>query len=128
MTRGQRFEPDRLPDARGRRVEDALGRVRPMLLTARQRPVGQGVRGTDDDHVAAPSGGPRDVGAEGAVTAFVTRHLDVVDPDGGPVIDSAEMKDEPLRLRSVERAPVPEHVARAAARSRRAPIRGRTGR
>ena len=109
-TRRQRFEPHALPDACGRRVEDRLRDRLPVLLAARGGLVGQRILGLHDEHVVAVAQGSRDLGAERGVAAFVTGHLDVVDPHGRPVVDRPEMQDDDLGRGRIEAPPVPDHV------------------
>src|SRR6266508_5402710 len=106
----QRLEPDGLPDAGRRGVEDAFGCLGPVLLAAGQGPVGERIVGPDHDDVAAAPDGPADVDAERAVAALVARDLDVVDPDRGPVVDGAEVHEQAVGLGRLERAPVPDRV------------------
>ncbi len=109
--RRQRLEPHRLPDPGGRGVEDPFGSGGPMLLSARDGPVGQRVLRADDHHVAPPARDAADVRRERGVAALVARHLRPVDPDRRPIVDGAEMEQQALRFRGVEAAAVPDHVA-----------------
>src|SRR6266571_3027943 len=82
VARRQRLQPHRLPDARRRRVEDALRALGPVLLAARDGPVAERVYG-----------------------------LDVVDPDGAAVVDRPEMQEQAFCIGRIEPTPVPDHVA-----------------
>src|SRR2546430_60836 len=123
MSRRQRLEPYRLPDARRRRVEDPLRLFAPELLAAGDCPVGQRVVGAhDEDVVATPKAGG-DVGAERRVPALVTRDLDVVHPDRGAIVDRPAMEDQALTRRRIESAPVPNSVAWCLANPRKRRLR-----
>src|SRR6266571_8457500 len=111
VARRQRLQPHRLPDARRRRVEDALRALGPVLLAARDRPVAERVYGLDDEHVVPSARDVRDVGGERAVAALMAGDLDVVDPDGAAVVDRPEMQEQAFCIGRIEPTPVPDHVA-----------------
>ena len=112
MSRRQRLEPYRLPDARCRRVEDPFRLFAPELLAAGDGLVRQRVLGAHDENVVAASKAGGDVGAERRVPALVTRDLEVVHPDRGAIVDRPAMQDQALTRRRIEPAPVPNSVAR----------------
>src|SRR5207237_8146973 len=120
VTRGQRVEPDRLPDAGRRRVEDPLRFGAPELLAAWRGLVRERAVVADDQSVVASSQRRRDVSAERSVAALVTGDLDVVDPHGRAIVDRAEVQHHPLARRRVEPRPVPDRVARQLADPREA--------
>ena len=124
---GQRLQPYRLPDAGRGRVEDAFRPLLPVLLAARDGEVGGRIFGAHHEHVAALPHGPRDVDAEGRVPALVRHQLRVIHPDGGPVVDRAEVQHETLCGRCVKAAPVPDHVVRPAIHEARQLPLGREG-
>ena len=63
-----------------------------------------------DELVLGPLCDAREIGGEGRVAALVPGHLGSVDEHLGPVVDGAEVEQEPLRRRGGEAAPVPEAV------------------
>src|SRR5438876_1343929 len=110
MTWWQWLEPYGLPDAGGGGVEDPVGFLFPGLLAAGQGAVGRRVIGPHHQLVVAPRRHGGDVDAERGVTTHVTRHLDVIDPDGRGVVDRTKMEDQPVRIRPGKATPVPDRV------------------
>src|SRR5260370_14189706 len=114
MTLWQRLQPDCLPDAGRGCVEDPFGFLLPGLFAARQAAVGGPVVGPHDQLVVAATHDGGDVGAEWRMATLVARHFDVIAPDGGVVVDRTEMQHQPIRVRSLEAAPVPDRVVERA--------------
>ena len=111
VARRQRLEPNRLPDPRGRRVEDPLRPAPPELLAARDGLVFERVFGANDEHVVARPQRLCDVDAEGRVPALVASQLPIVDPHRGAIVDRTKVQGEPFSLRGVESPPVPDDIA-----------------
>src|SRR5207249_11520677 len=107
----QRLEPNRLPDPRGRRVEDPLRPAPPELLAAREGLVFEWVFGANDEHVVARPQRLCDLDAEGRVPALVASQLPIVDPHRGAIVDRTKVQGEPFSLRGVESPPVPDDIA-----------------
>ena len=110
VQRRHRLEPDRLPDAGGAGVVRAGAVVPGGLLAAGLHAVAA-VAGPHHhpDLGAGPAGS--EVGGEGGEAAAVPADLDAVDPDGGVVVDRAEVQQQPPvrpRHRHLDGAGVPD--------------------
>ncbi len=90
--RGDRFEPDGLPDAGRAGVEAAVVEVQLALLAARLRTAVRVAGADDDGRLLAGLGDVVQVGAERGESAAVPDHLLAVHPDGGVVVDGLEVQ------------------------------------
>jgi len=106
------LQPHRLPDARGRRVPDAV-RLH-HLLAARLRPGVGGVEHGEDDLLRAVAlQALGDLEGEGIVAAAVGAQFAPVDPDRGFPVHGPQVHKDSLALPGfghVERAAIPEAV------------------
>ena len=110
VRRGHRLHPHGLPDAGGRRVEDA---VAGLALLADRLPALVVRVGDADDELLGLRGGQRvgDVDGERVVAAGVAADGLAVDDDRGVVVDGLEVQLQPLSLADL---PVLGHLERAA--------------
>ena len=114
---GHGLEPDRLPDARHGRVEDAV-RLHDLLAAGDAAVVLVGrVPGPQHDLLLrAPLQEPGDVVSERVVAAAMAPGLAAVDPDRALPVDRAEVKEEAAAapgLGHLDRPPVPEGLVDA---------------
>ena len=95
-----RLQPDALPDAGRARVPDVVRLGLPVLLAARLTGVQWPVLGPHDEKgvLAVARQRPRDIEREGDVPALVLPHEPAVDPHARPVVDRAEVQQDPLSL------------------------------
>jgi len=110
----KRLQPHRLPDPDRGGVKDRLRGRGPVLLSSRDRLVGQRVFRADHQYVVAAAAEVADVGRKRRVATLVARHLDVIDPHRRPVVDRTKMKHQPIRIWPAEATPVPDCVVQRA--------------
>ena len=119
------FEPYRLPYTCRSRIPDGMWFELPVLFSARLRKVAGIVFGAHDDCEGRQSGEASQIDRERRVAALVRSRLVPVDPDGGTVVDGAEVQEQATlgwRRGHIDRAPVPtrakEQIVADAARLR----------
>ena len=106
------LEPNRLPDAGGALVPDAVRFSAPILFAAWLFGIVRIILGTHDDPVFRAAGkGIGNIERKGRLPAGMLADADAVDPNDRGVIDRSEAKAETFarrELRHVERSRVPE--------------------
>ena len=92
------LHPDGLPDAGRPRIPDGMRRDLPVLLAARFGEVVRVVFGANDELDRGLIGASGDVERERRIAALVAAEASAVDPDGGVVVDRAEVQQDPVAL------------------------------
>ncbi len=110
---GHGLQPDRLPDSGCACVVAAGVPVPGRLLAAGLRLRGGVARTHDDGHLVTCYRDPGERCRERTEPAAMARHLDVIDPDSGVVVDGPEVQEHiaphPV-LRDPDDPPVPDSV------------------
>ncbi len=107
------FEPDRLPDAGGARVDTAITLEPVGLLARRLQARGGMVRGADDELVLAIRHQVGDLEREGGVTALMLAGEEAVHPHSRVPVHGAEVEEQslpPHGVRDLEHPTVPHTV------------------
>ncbi len=108
----QRFEPDGLPDAGGVRVMPRTVQLGRALFPSGKARIVERILVSDHDFVVMFTNDPSDVGRERRLSALVPGHNLPVDPDHSPIVDGAEVHNDPVGCRGIESSPVPDRVSR----------------
>src|SRR5690349_7180580 len=90
------FEPDRLPDTRRARIEDALGLWLPVLFASRDRLIGRRIFYAQCHGVAAVHESVRNIKRKRYPATFVRADILTIHPDPSAIIHRAKVQQNVL--------------------------------